>query len=116
MAAKPVPEGSQRGEKPELLDTLVGEPLPVHDCMGVSLWVDGQPWGVLTLDALQTGTFGEASPRITTAVRRNVRPRSNMRMAPAIEGPRDRCAVAPMESCTPRRLPAARATTHVRVR
>ena len=44
-----------------LLDTLVGEPLPVHDCMGVSLEVDGQPWGVLTLDALQTGTFGEAA-------------------------------------------------------
>jgi len=44
-----------------LLDTLVGEPLPVHDCMGVSLQMDGQPWGVLTLDALQTGTFGEAA-------------------------------------------------------
>ena len=40
-----------------LLDTLVGEPLPVHDCMGVSLHVEGRPWGVLTLDALQTGTF-----------------------------------------------------------
>jgi len=44
-----------------LLDTLVGEPLPVHDCMGISLQVDGQPWGVLTLDALQTGTFGAAA-------------------------------------------------------
>jgi anaerobic nitric oxide reductase transcription regulator len=44
-----------------LLDTLVGEPLPVHDCMGMSLQVEGQPWGVLTLDALQTGTFGEAA-------------------------------------------------------
>ena len=44
-----------------LLDTLVGEPLPVHDCMGISLQVDGLPWGVLTLDALQTGTFGEAA-------------------------------------------------------
>ena len=44
-----------------LLDTLVGEPLPVHDCMGISLQVEGQPWGVLTLDALQTGTFGEAA-------------------------------------------------------
>ena len=40
-----------------LLDALVGEPLPVHDCMGVGLRIDGQPWGVLTLDALQTGTF-----------------------------------------------------------
>ncbi|HRO54327.1 MAG TPA: nitric oxide reductase transcriptional regulator NorR [Alicycliphilus sp.] len=40
-----------------LLDTLVGEPLPVHDCMGVALHVEGRPWGVLTLDALTTGTF-----------------------------------------------------------
>lgn len=44
-----------------LLDTLVGEPLPVHDCMGVALHVDGHPWGVLTLDALTTGTFGPAA-------------------------------------------------------
>jgi len=41
-----------------LLDTLVGEPLPVHDCMGVALHVEGRAWGVLTLDALATGTFG----------------------------------------------------------
>jgi anaerobic nitric oxide reductase transcription regulator len=40
-----------------LLDARVGEPLPVHDCMGISLHVEDQPWGVLTLDALQTGTF-----------------------------------------------------------
>ena len=44
-----------------LLDTRIGEPLPVHDCMGTSLHVDGQPWGVLTLDALRTGTFDQAS-------------------------------------------------------
>ncbi len=42
-----------------LLDALVGEPLPVHDCMGVQLRVDGRPWGVLTLDELETGTFDE---------------------------------------------------------
>lgn len=37
-------------------------PLPVHDCMGCVLQVDGQPWGLLTLDALQPGQFaGEAS-------------------------------------------------------
>ena len=42
-----------------LLDALVGEPLPVHDCMGVALRVDGRAWGVLTLDALQTGTFDD---------------------------------------------------------
>lgn len=31
--------------------------LHVHDCMGVSLYIDGSPWGVLTLDAATTGTF-----------------------------------------------------------
>ncbi|PWW46904.1 anaerobic nitric oxide reductase transcription regulator [Melaminivora alkalimesophila] len=52
-----------------LLDTLVGEPLPVHDCMGVALHVDGRPWGVLTLDALATGTFGAAArARLARAV------------------------------------------------
>ncbi|MBI5333397.1 MAG: nitric oxide reductase transcriptional regulator NorR [Burkholderiales bacterium] len=40
-----------------LVDTLVGEPLPVHDCMGVSLYVEGRLWGALTFDALRTGTF-----------------------------------------------------------
>ncbi|SFW98021.1 nitric oxide reductase transcriptional regulator NorR [Marinospirillum alkaliphilum] len=44
-----------------LLDSLAGEPLPVHDCMGVSLYVDGQQWGVLTLDSLVPGTFGPQS-------------------------------------------------------
>ena len=34
-----------------LLASQAGEPLPVHDCMGVSLHVEGRPWGVLTLDA-----------------------------------------------------------------
>ena len=34
-----------------LLDAHVGEPLPVHDCMGVSLYVEGKLWGALTLDA-----------------------------------------------------------------
>ncbi len=40
-----------------LLDSQVGEPLPVHDCMGVSLHIEGMPWGALTLDALRAGTF-----------------------------------------------------------
>ena len=41
-----------------LINGMAGEPLPVHDCMGTSLHVEGQPWGVLTLDALEVGTFG----------------------------------------------------------
>ncbi len=46
-----------------LLDAHVGEPLPVHDCMGMSLFVDGQPWGALTLDALHPGTFDSNARR-----------------------------------------------------
>ncbi len=36
--------------------------LLVHDCMGVTLLIDGQPWGVLTLDSLQPGTFDAIDP------------------------------------------------------
>ncbi|MFN3579660.1 MAG: GAF domain-containing protein, partial [Pseudomonas sp.] len=42
-----------------LLDDSPGAPLPVHDCMGVSLYVEGRLWGAITLDALQAGTFDE---------------------------------------------------------
>jgi len=41
-----------------LLQVHAGEPLPVHDCVGVSLSVDGSLWGVLTLDALGADAFG----------------------------------------------------------
>lgn len=34
-----------------------GAPLPVHDCMGIRLDVEGQVWGVLTLDAFEKRTF-----------------------------------------------------------
>ena len=30
-----------------LLEACAGEPLPVHDCMGITLHLEGQPWGVL---------------------------------------------------------------------
>ncbi len=40
-----------------LLDDRRGAPLPVHDCLGISLYVEGKLWGALTLDALETGTF-----------------------------------------------------------
>ena len=42
-----------------LLDNQLGQPLPVHDCLGVSLHVEGQPWGALTLDALQNEVFDD---------------------------------------------------------
>lgn len=35
----------------------MGEPLHVHDCMGISLYVEGNLWGALTLDAPRAGTF-----------------------------------------------------------
>lgn len=40
-----------------LLDQHWGEPLPVHDCLGVSLYVEGKVWGALTLDALKGRSF-----------------------------------------------------------
>ncbi|MEZ1317835.1 nitric oxide reductase transcriptional regulator NorR [Pseudomonas fluorescens] len=40
-----------------LVDHQVGESLSVHDCMGVSLYVEGRIWGAITLDALHPGTF-----------------------------------------------------------
>lgn len=36
--------------------------LPVHDCMGCVLMVNDQAWGLLTLDALQTGSFAGDAP------------------------------------------------------
>ena len=41
-----------------LLDQHLNEPLPVHDCMGISLFLDGKLWGALTLDALNDEVFG----------------------------------------------------------
>jgi anaerobic nitric oxide reductase transcription regulator len=40
-----------------LIAGRVGEPLPVHDCMGMALDVEGERWGVITLDALEVGAF-----------------------------------------------------------
>ncbi|MDQ8032228.1 nitric oxide reductase transcription regulator [Bordetella genomosp. 1] len=40
-----------------LIDDRLHEPLSVHDCMGASLSVEGRQVGVLTLDALDAGTF-----------------------------------------------------------
>ncbi|WP_368883060.1 nitric oxide reductase transcriptional regulator NorR [Shewanella algae] len=40
-----------------LLETQQNVPLPVHDCMGISLWPDGKCWGVLTLDSIEKQHF-----------------------------------------------------------
>lgn len=39
-----------------LIEGVTGH-LEVHDCMGCALAVEGQPWGLLTLDALVPGQF-----------------------------------------------------------
>ena len=52
-------------ELPDPYDGLVNtgdQHLHVHDCMGVSLYIDEKPWGVLTLDALHPGTFDRVDP------------------------------------------------------
>jgi anaerobic nitric oxide reductase transcription regulator len=41
-----------------LIDGQAGKPLPVHDCMGLALDVEGERWGVVTLDTLEVGHFG----------------------------------------------------------
>ncbi len=43
-----------------LIDVEFGN-LLVHDCMGISLNIDGKPWGALTLDAISAGTFDSIS-------------------------------------------------------
>lgn len=35
-----------------LVNTRPGEPLHVHDCLGIKLHINQQPWGILTLDAM----------------------------------------------------------------
>ncbi|HVK99487.1 MAG TPA: nitric oxide reductase transcriptional regulator NorR [Dongiaceae bacterium] len=44
-----------------LLQDTPDEPLPVHDCMGMSLYMDGRLWGAVTLDALNPGNFSGSS-------------------------------------------------------
>ncbi len=48
---------------PDPYDGLVtgrpGEPLAVHDCMGMALCLEGACWGAVTLDELEAGAFGD---------------------------------------------------------
>ncbi|MCP8689488.1 nitric oxide reductase transcriptional regulator NorR [Marinobacterium sedimentorum] len=70
MADHPRLEGILRSRQP--IRFAVNSPLPdpydglipmaednlhVHDCMGCALYIDDLPWGVITLDALEPGTF-----------------------------------------------------------
>jgi len=51
-------------ELPDPYDGLVAnsQQLHVHDCMGSCIRIGGEPWGVLTLDAMQAGAFDVLSP------------------------------------------------------
>lgn len=44
-----------------LLDDQRGGPMPVHDCLGISLHANGKLWGALTLDDLIVDAFDEAA-------------------------------------------------------
>lgn len=52
-------------ELPDPYDGLLAEQpglaLPVHDCMGIALYIEGHCWGALTLDALDTGRFSASA-------------------------------------------------------
>jgi len=52
-------------ELPDPYDGLLaeqpGQALPVHDCMGIVLYIEGRCWGALTLDALDAGRFSAAT-------------------------------------------------------
>lgn len=55
---------------PDPYDGLVddgSEQLHVHDCMGSTIYIDGKAWGVLTLDAMQAGSFDSLNPTETRA-------------------------------------------------
>ena len=53
-------------DMPDPYDGLVNAEdgaLHVHDCMGVSIYIDEQPWGVITFDAMRPGQFDDIEPQ-----------------------------------------------------
>lgn len=60
LAGKGIVHFAADSELPDPYDGLIengDNQLHVHDCMGVTLYIDGQAWGVLTFDALNPSTF-----------------------------------------------------------
>ena len=65
LAAKESVRFAADSTLPDPYDGLIEtdhDQLLVHDCMGVTLFIDGAPWGVLTMDALTPGTFDHIDP------------------------------------------------------
>ncbi len=52
-----------------LIEVRQGQPLPVHDCMGIRLSQDGRPWGALTLDATARARLARVAVLVEAAVR-----------------------------------------------
>ncbi|WP_019601246.1 nitric oxide reductase transcriptional regulator NorR [Teredinibacter turnerae] len=42
------------------------EHVHIHDCMGMSIYIDDKPWGVITLDAVQADQFESVDPQRQT--------------------------------------------------
>jgi anaerobic nitric oxide reductase transcription regulator len=92
---------------PDPYDGLVeghpGQPLPVHDCMGMRLLQEGRTWGVLTLDGLRPGRFSPPDrerlnrllPLVEAAVRVSRLERENQDLRQARPGPRGRARTSP---------------------
>lgn len=49
-----------------LVEGLQGH-LPVHDCMGCALRMEGRPWGLFTVDALDTARFSQGDLELIAA-------------------------------------------------
>jgi anaerobic nitric oxide reductase transcription regulator len=65
LASRQIVRFAADSSLPDPYDGLIensGNQLQVHDCMGVSLSIDEQVWGVLTLDALNPHTFDAIDP------------------------------------------------------
>jgi anaerobic nitric oxide reductase transcription regulator len=56
---------------PDPYDGLVGDDrnkLAVHDCLGATLIVDGTPWGIITLDALDPHRFDQLDYKLLSHI------------------------------------------------
>jgi len=70
LQSKQITRFDADSQLPDPYDGLIEghqDKLHVHDCMGSTLYIDGKPWGILTLDAMTVGTFDNLDPLETRA-------------------------------------------------